>query len=134
MKIPQEKYEGFFCPVGVDWATHRKEAAKAMQQVDGLTVAVAKLSEDTRFLRKIDDVVTAIERLSDHLIGPATGRKQVPISVCLLVCAVLGVSLMLVILDKTQKTVRIGGTGGIIEIVAPPEVSIVAPRTQDPAK
>lgn len=134
MTAQRQEYEGFFCPVGADWSLHRKEATRAMKQIDDLTNTVGSIGRDTGHLSKLDEIVTALKQLSDHLVGPATGRKQVPISVCLLVCAVLGVSLMLVILDKTQKTVRIGGPGGIIEIVAPPEVSIVAPKLQDPAR
>lgn len=95
------------CLTAAEFREHRKEAKVAMAQIAEIVSwkpFVRKMQEDMSYLQKL----SVLEDIKDQLIGPATGRMQVPLSVCLTICGFLGVALILVLVANTEKTIDIG--------------------------
>ena len=64
---------------------HRREAKLATVQIDALTRATTHVLENTQHLVKLDTIADAVREMTsalkdvkESLIGPATGKDQVP--------------------------------------------------------
>ena len=102
------------CPIALEWSRHRQETQVAMQQVNTIHSAIANVAQDTKHLSKLDDLAdikTSMSTLSQNLVGPATGRKQVSLSAHLLMIVVFATIILIVLIDRSSKTVEITPSG-----------------------
>lgn len=110
--------QDFNCPVGDDWRPHREEAKSAMLKVHSMhgmlggmaahTPHLAALPEMAGTLASID---ARLESMNESLVGPATGKKQVPVSVVLLLMLVLGAFMIVAFIRDSGMEVDFDSSG-----------------------
>lgn len=110
-QISDNHYEGeATCPLHEEWDKYSKEAKGTILKIEEMHQDIRELVGHAKHLEKLDDISKTLVSMNKNLIGPATGRKQVPISVFILVMFIMGA---VFILDKaftTQQEVSIGAT------------------------
>lgn len=90
-----------FCAVGEGWEEHREEQKRSLFQLEQMNQAIGTLAENTQYLKQLDTI-------SETLLSAATGRKQVPLSVAMILFGLMGVVLMIVVIANTKKTIEVG--------------------------
>lgn len=92
------------------------------QKVDVIHQALLDVRRDTVHLRHIPKAVDALQDLKviisdlkDDLVGPATGKRQVPISVFTCTMGVFGLFIVILLLKDFTKSAKISAPGFSIE-------------------
>ena len=80
------------CPIAEEWPIHRREVQHIMAQVNTMNLMMQTVLENSKHLARLDDVsigikeiarsnrevVGVIKQLKEDMVGPATGRDQIP--------------------------------------------------------
>lgn len=90
------------CPIAPDWAEYRARTSEAVRQIDVMHNEVKALNVPLR------DIAATLKEIKTDLLEPAVGRKQVPLSVCTIICSGLVVCLILVLVANTKKNIEFG--------------------------
>ena len=108
----QEQGNGaFICPVADDWPEHRKEAVEAMGRIAIMAPAIAKIADHTSYLQKLESMDDTLTRLDTKWIDTATGKRQVPLVFAVFIVLLLASISLVILLEHSQKTVKITPTG-----------------------
>lgn len=99
------------CGVGQQWEAHRREIDIIARRVDKTYQALREVSMDTNSTAKLlADVSAVLKNIKDDLVGPATGRKQVPIWSHMLTVFFLGIIALVILIERSQKVIHFGAT------------------------
>lgn len=106
------------CPLRQNFYTHQLEAKQTMQRITAMHDSLTSLTRHAAHLQKLEDMSDALvqmkegsERIEKGLMGPATGKGQIPLWSHLITVAILGAILILVMVEKSDKTIRLGPSG-----------------------
>jgi len=86
--------EDTICKVYHQWDEHREDFILVRNKVDTMHEALTNLKEHTQHLEKLDSISIAIVDMRDTLIGAATGRDQLPLTVGMTVIKTLTLVIM----------------------------------------
>lgn len=81
------------------------------RKIDAMIGSIREVSANTAHLSKLDAIASGIEMLNQNLVGPATGRRQIPLVSHLLTIAILGAIMIALLVKNTDKDVTISPTG-----------------------
>lgn len=90
------------CPVAPDWAEFRARTSEAARQINIMHDGVKALNGP------LQEIAATLREIKTDLLEPAVGRKQVPLSVMMIVCSGLVVCLILVLVANTKKNIEFG--------------------------
>jgi len=109
-----EKMNDVEYPTIEEWGAHKDMCANAINKLDSVENKMVDIAKSMQHLSKLDSIVEVLNRLNNSLVGPATGRKQVSLLAHMMMMLVLGAALLTVIVEKSNKTISISPTGGIV--------------------
>lgn len=89
--MPENKFKNgsMTCPLDEDFDDYRARGLKAMNQIDEIHGYIQNMSHYTHHLSSLSAIAATIDKIEQNLVGPATGRKQVPTIVFFLTVTVL---------------------------------------------
>lgn len=94
-----------------EWKTHCAEAKTAMNRIALMNSEIQHISSSVEYLEKLGPINETLERLEKTLVDAATGRKQIPLFSHLIMIVFLGTALLIVIIEKSNRTIEIGTSG-----------------------
>ncbi len=97
-----------------EFAEYRNEARKAMVQINTLasiTEQIVKTSEATA--RAFDQLGKSIDKVIERLLGPATGASRIPLSVFMVVVAILGTIIIFKEVKESTRSITLSPTKGL---------------------
>ena len=106
--VKSEKKQEQICQV------EPKDVLKAISQVDEIHTEVKRMSTHSEHLSKLDVIADSLKSMEKNLVGPATGRKQIPLGSHLLIVLILGAMLLVVLIEKSSKSISLTPKGIII--------------------
>lgn len=92
------------CPVAPDWAEFHARTSEAVRQID----VMHRELKAQNLTAPLHDIAITLEEIKTDLLKPAIGRKQVPLSVCMILCSGLVVCLIIVLIADTKKNIEFG--------------------------
>lgn len=101
----------FTCPIAPEWFKHRAQADRAMKRIGVMHRRMRSIDRNSEYLKSLPEAVTELRDLKENLVGPATGRRQVPLSAHIMMMVFFGIALLVVLIDKSGKTIRIDSHG-----------------------
>lgn len=94
----------------LEWEEQRQRSMNTVAKLALMEDVLAQISDHTHHLSKLDK----LDVIANGLMGPATGRKQVPISVVMIMLSFLGTALLVVLVANTQKTIKLNWSEGLV--------------------
>jgi hypothetical protein len=94
--------QGFYCPVAIDWIEFHARSKEATRQMEIVYKEVCALKEP------LTEISQTLKDMKENLVGPATGRKQVQLSVFMMVVGFLCIVLVLQAIGSTKKNIEFG--------------------------
>lgn len=94
----------------LEWEEHKQRAITTVSKLNLMEDVLAQISDHTHHLSKLDK----LDVIANGLMGPATGRKQVPLTVAVIMLSFLGTALLVVLVANTQKTIRLNWSDGLV--------------------
>jgi len=71
---------GVFCPVHEDWPDFQRERLLAMEKVEDIHMMLGKIMNHVENLDELKTQTLLLRDVKDGLLGPATGRDQIPVN------------------------------------------------------
>jgi hypothetical protein len=99
------------CVMSQELREYLEEGRAAFEKMDAMRQIMANVVENTNHLGKLDSIALSIDTIRGTVLEAATGRKQVPLSIALTMCAILGVALLCVIVAKSQTDISASMSG-----------------------
>jgi hypothetical protein len=95
------------------WGDCKKHINESTELFRKLNEAIGATKETVpQIVSALHDLNISVKDLKDNLVGPATGRKQVPLTSHLIIVFSLALALILVKLD-TGHSLSVGGPSGL---------------------
>lgn len=86
-----------------EWDQLRAESQDAVEKIEIMQVTLGKIEHNTKALEALPLISAGIDAMNKNLVGPATGKKQVPMSAFVLQSLVMA-GIIVVLLLKDSKT------------------------------
>jgi hypothetical protein len=96
-----------------DFADHRADAKLAMAKIDVIHTQSTAMEKHAENLNSLPGIYDVLKGIREDLIAPATGRKQMPVSIAMTVIILLGALLLLDRVRDSNKEVVLSPTEGI---------------------
>lgn len=115
------------CPFQEDLEMVRELSEENRDAMELLNQRIDEISANTAHLSKLDAIANTLESVNTNLMGAAIGRKQIPLVSHLMMVGVLGAIILVVLLEKSEKELKLTASG--FELKRPPiiQVAPVAP-------
>ena len=94
----------------LEWEEQRQRSMNTVAKLALMEDVLAQISDHIHHLSNLDK----LDVIANGLMGPATGRKQVPISVVMIMLSFLGTALLVVLVANTQKTIKLNWSEGLV--------------------
>lgn len=106
---------GKSCIIENEWNAHKARALAAIEQIGEIHNTIAEIAEHSMHLQSLDNIASTLSRLEDTLVGPATGRRQIPLVSHLITILILGAFALVLLLEHSTKSVEVGMHGIVIK-------------------
>lgn len=99
------------CAAANDWDSHRREVDITGRKVEKTYAKVVDMSNDVESTAKVLERASVIlDNIKNDLVGAATGRKQISIVSHLLTVTILGIIVLVILVERSQKVIHFGAT------------------------